>query len=174
MIYVHPTAGNVMKQWPAEYFALVIDRLVEAHGASIVLIGAPGEEAIAEALIAALRHAESVTSLVGALPLADLPALLSRAALFLGNDSGPKHIAAGLGVPTVGVHSGTVDVREWGPLGVNAVAVVREMVCSPCYLTNPLKLEVLRSKAFRHPAPITCGHGADMEMMGHADCQTHR
>ena len=137
LICVHPAAGNVMKQWPAEYFALVIDRLVEAHGASIVLIGAPGEEAIAEALIAALRHAESVTSLVGALPLADLPALLSRAALFLGNDSGPKHIAAGLGVPTVGVHSGTVDVREWGPFGVNAVAVVREMVCSPCYLTNP-------------------------------------
>src|SRR5262249_29873043 len=63
--------------------------------------------------------------------------LLSRAALFLGNDSGPKHIAAGLGVPTVGVHSGTVDVREWGPVGVNAVAVAREMVCSPCYLTNP-------------------------------------
>src|SRR5205823_6724682 len=80
---------------------------------------------------------EAVISLIGALPLADLPALLARASLFLGNDSGPKHIAAGLGVPTVGVHSGTVDVREWGPIGVNAVAVAREMVCSPCYLTNP-------------------------------------
>ena len=78
-----------------------------------------------------------MTSLIGALPLADLPALLGRASLFLGNDSGPKHIAAGLGVPTVGVHSGTVDVREWDPIGVNAVAVAREMVCSPCYLTNP-------------------------------------
>jgi ADP-heptose:LPS heptosyltransferase len=63
--------------------------------------------------------------------------LLARTSLFLGNDSGPKHIAAGLGVPTVGIHSGTVDVREWGPIGPNAVAVAREMVCSPCYLSNP-------------------------------------
>jgi hypothetical protein len=46
-------------------------------------------------------------------------------------------MAAGLGVPTVGIHSGTVDVREWGPIGANAVAVAREMVCSPCYLSNP-------------------------------------
>jgi hypothetical protein len=30
-----------------------------------------------------------------------------------------------------------VDVREWGPIGANAVAVAREMVCSPCYLSSP-------------------------------------
>jgi ADP-heptose:LPS heptosyltransferase len=137
LICVHPTAGNAMKQWPAEYFASVLDRLVETEGAQIVLIGAPGEEPVAEELLARLRHPGAVTSLVGKLPLAELPALLARAALFLGNDSGPKHIAAGLGVPTVGVHSGTTDVREWGPIGANAVAVAREMVCSPCYLSNP-------------------------------------
>jgi ADP-heptose:LPS heptosyltransferase len=137
LICVHPAAGNAMKQWPADYFATVIDRLVAAYGARIVLIGAPGEEAIADALIARLRHPDAVSSLIGKLPLAELPALLARASLFLGNDSGPKHIAAGLGVPTVGVHSGTVDVREWGPIGVNAVAVAREMVCSPCYLSQP-------------------------------------
>jgi hypothetical protein len=39
-------------------------------------------------------------------------------------------------VPTVGIHSGTVDVREWGPIGPNAVAVAREVVCSPCYLSR--------------------------------------
>jgi hypothetical protein len=37
-------------------------------------------------------------------------------------------------VPTVGVHSGSVDVREWGPIGPAAVAVAREVICSPCYL----------------------------------------
>src|SRR5207248_9893093 len=34
-------------------------------------------------------------------------------------------------------HAGTVDVREWGPIGPNAVAVAREVVCSPCYLSRP-------------------------------------
>ena len=137
LICVHPTAGNAMKQWPVEYFASVLDRLVEADDARIILIGAPGEEAVADELLGRLRRPEAVTSLFGKVPLADLPALLARASLFLGNDSGPKHIAAGLGIPTVGIHSGTVDVREWGPIGANAVAVAREMVCSPCYLSSP-------------------------------------
>jgi len=137
LICVHPTAGNAMKQWPVEYFAVLIDQLVENVSARVLLLGAPGEEEIADSLIARLRHPEAVSSQVGKLPLAELPALLRAASLFIGNDSGPKHIAAGLGVPTVGIHSGTVDVREWGPIGPNAVAVTREVVCSPCYLSRP-------------------------------------
>src|SRR5207248_719649 len=121
-------------QWPVEYFASVLDRLVEADGAQIILIGAPGEEPVAEELLGGLRHPEAVISLVGKLPLAELPALIAKASLFLGNDSGPKHIAAGLGVPTVAVQSGSVDPREWGPVGPRAVAVAREVVCTPCYL----------------------------------------
>ena len=57
--------------------------------------------------------------------------------MFLGNDSGPKHIAAGLGVPTVAVHSGSVDVYEWGPIGPRTAAMVRDVTCAPCYLPAP-------------------------------------
>jgi len=35
------------------------------------------------------------------------------------------------------VHAGTVDVREWGPVGPAAVAVARSVICSPCYLSYP-------------------------------------
>jgi ADP-heptose:LPS heptosyltransferase/GT2 family glycosyltransferase len=134
LVCVHPTVGNDARQWPVEYFSAVIDRLVEADAARVVLIGAPGDEEVAAAILKQLRRPEGVTSLVGKLPLAELPALLAGASLFLGNNSGPKHIAAGLGVPTVGVHSGTEDVREWGPVGPAAIAVARDMVCAPCYL----------------------------------------
>lgn len=136
LVCVHPTAGNDMKQWPVEYFAAVIDRLVADDRARIVLIGAPGEEAVAAALLDQLRQREAVTSLVGKVTLTDLPSLIAGMALFLGNDSGPKHIAAALGVPTVGVHAGTVDVREWGPVGPAAISVARSVVCSPCYLSK--------------------------------------
>jgi ADP-heptose:LPS heptosyltransferase len=61
-----------------------------------------------------VKRKELVRSSVGTTGLAGLPALLASAALFVGNNSGPQHIAAGLGVPTVGVHSGVVDAREWG------------------------------------------------------------
>jgi ADP-heptose:LPS heptosyltransferase len=137
LVCVHPTAGNDMKQWPIEYFAAVADRLVEDDGASIVLIGGPGEESIGAELLRRMRHADAATSLIGQLPLADLPALLVQCSLFLGNDSGPKHIAAGLGVPTVAVQSGSVDVHEWGPVGPQAVAVLRDVMCAPCYLSKP-------------------------------------
>jgi hypothetical protein len=57
--------------------------------------------------------------------------------LFIGCDSGPKHIAAASGVPTIGVHSGIVDPGEWGPVGERAVALYRDMSCSPCFLAKP-------------------------------------
>ncbi|HEX3952881.1 MAG TPA: glycosyltransferase family 9 protein [Stellaceae bacterium] len=136
LVFVHPTVGNETRQWPWEYFAAVIDRLVEIDGARIVLIGTPGDEAIAANIIGRVRQPSAVTSLVGKVSLADLPAVLTEASLFLGNNSGPKHIAAGLGIPTVGVHSGTVDVIEWGPIGPNAIAVARAVVCAPCYLAE--------------------------------------
>jgi ADP-heptose:LPS heptosyltransferase len=85
-------------------------------------------------------------------PLRMLPALISRCALYVGNDSGPKHIAALVGVPTIGIHSGTVDPVEWAPFGLEAVAVGRAMQCSPCYL-NRLSDCVRNLACIRHIDP---------------------
>jgi heptosyltransferase-3 len=49
--------------------------------------------------------------LAGQLPLSELPGLLTRCALFVGNDSGPKHIAAGMGVPRLGITGSGPSVR---------------------------------------------------------------
>jgi ADP-heptose:LPS heptosyltransferase/GT2 family glycosyltransferase len=136
LVCVHPGVGTETRQWPAANFAELIDLLTRYDNARVVLIGGPDEAAVAGEVLAALKHRNSVRSLVGATKVADLPALLAAAALFVGNNSGPKHIAAGLGVPTVGVYSGVVDAREWGALGPTAVAVRRDMHCSPCYLAH--------------------------------------
>ena len=79
------------------------------------------------------QDGDKVWSMIGKLSLAELPDFIAACALFVGNDSGPKHIAAGMGIPTVGIHSGIVDSREWGPIGNLAVGVDRDMTCSPCY-----------------------------------------
>jgi hypothetical protein len=84
-----------------------------------------------------------------------LPHLLAACVLYIGNDSGPKHIAAAVGVPTIGIHSGVVDAAEWGPIGRRAVALQRDMTCSPCYLASaadcPRDLACLR---FLEPASV--------------------
>jgi ADP-heptose:LPS heptosyltransferase len=101
-----------------------------------VLIGGAEEAELADVVMGRVRNSSRVVSLVGKTSLQQLPALLQACALYVGNNSGPKHIAAALGVPTIGIHSGVVDAIEWGPIGRRAVAVRRNMSCSPCYLAR--------------------------------------
>ena len=136
IVCVHPAVGSPIRQWPAAHFATLIDLLAQAHDVDVVLIGAQEEAGIAADVMAGVQRVDVVRSMVGKLALRELPRLLASAALFVGNNSGPQHLAAALGVPTVGVHSGTVDAREWGPMASNAVAVRRDVVCSPCYFSD--------------------------------------
>jgi O-antigen biosynthesis protein len=136
VVAVHPGVGNAMRQWPPEHFASLIDLLVEKNAINVVLIGGPEEAELADDVISMVAHRNAVVSLVGRTPLRELPALLRACALYVGNNSGPKHIASALGVPTIGIHSGVVDAIEWGPIGKRAVALRRNMTCSPCYLAR--------------------------------------
>lgn len=133
-IAVHPGAGNRTKQWPAGSFAELINRMVAAFRCEIVLIGSADDSALAREILENVADVQRLFSAVGLTALEDLPSLLAGCQLFIGNDSGPHHIAASLGVPTIGIHSATVDAREFGPIGPAAIAVQRRMVCSPCYL----------------------------------------
>jgi ADP-heptose:LPS heptosyltransferase len=136
VVCIHAGAGNEMKQWPIAYFATLIDMLITRNKVRILLIGGPDEAEIETELLAAVENADRVMSLVGKLPLHVLPAVIAGCSLYVGNDSGPKHIAASVGIPTVGIHSGTVDPIEWAPMGERSVAVARAMSCSPCYLNR--------------------------------------
>jgi ADP-heptose:LPS heptosyltransferase/GT2 family glycosyltransferase len=134
---IHAGCGNACRQWPAAHFASLADLLVEKSGVNIVLIGGPDERSLTEEILSLVANRKSVVSLAGDISLRDLPQLLKACALFVGNNSGPKHIAAALGIPTVGIHSGVVDAAEWGPLGPKAFALRRRMYCAPCYLLRP-------------------------------------
>jgi ADP-heptose:LPS heptosyltransferase/GT2 family glycosyltransferase len=148
VVAVHPGAGNTTKQWPTEHFSALIDLLIERNGVNVLLIGGPDEVAVANDLLQSVVHREAIASMAGKTSLVVLPRLLLNCALYIGNDSGPKHIAAAIGLPTIGVHSGVVDPVEWGPLGPRAIALRRNMTCSPCYLARaedcPRSLACLR------------------------------
>jgi ADP-heptose:LPS heptosyltransferase len=148
VVAIHPGAGNITKQWPQDYFVALIDLLTEHNGVSVLLVGGPDEKELAETIMAAVVRGDRVASVAGELPLAKLPQMLAACSLYIGNDSGPKHIAAAVGIPTIGIHSGVVDASEWGPVGRRAVALQRNMICSPCYLANaedcPRNLACLR------------------------------
>jgi ADP-heptose:LPS heptosyltransferase/GT2 family glycosyltransferase len=136
VVCVHPAAGSEMRQWPLGKFSELIDLLLSQGELNIAIIGAADEQPAAAEVLKHVAGSPRIFNLVGQLSLAELPKILARAALFVGNNSGPQHLAAGLGVPTIGIHSGVVDAREWGPSGPNGVAIRRHMSCSPCFVEH--------------------------------------
>ncbi len=111
---------------------------------SVLLIGGRDDEEKVASIIARWEvrwragwDVGRIGSVAGQVGLQDLPRLLAACALFIGGNSGPKHIAAASGVPTIGIHSGVVDPGEWGPMGDRAVALYRDMSCAPCFLAKP-------------------------------------
>jgi ADP-heptose:LPS heptosyltransferase/GT2 family glycosyltransferase len=133
LVCVHPGVGNPVRQWPAASFAGLID-LLAADGLNSVIIGGGDEKAVAREVMDAVAAKTSVVSLAGAVSLSELADVMRACVIFVGNNSGPKHLAASLGVPTIGIHSGVVDAAEWAPLGVAAMALQRRVICGPCYL----------------------------------------
>ncbi len=126
---IHPMAAFDTKQWAADKFARVAENL-SARGLAVVGITAPSEAKVAE-LMRQLANAPVKT--LTALSLPEVTALLSRARLFVGNDSGIAHIAAAVGAPAV-VIFGSSNVAHWRPWAkVASEVVLEEMECQPCH-----------------------------------------
>lgn len=101
LVVMHPGATDPRRRWPAERFALVARRAAAA-GMQVVVVGAGDDAAAADDVAARADHAH-VVSAAARLALSELVGLLQAAAVFVGNDSGPRHLAQAVGVPTVGV-----------------------------------------------------------------------
>jgi ADP-heptose:LPS heptosyltransferase len=97
---IHPGATDPRRRWPAARFAAVAHRLV-ADGYEVVVTGTPAERELVEQVQAAARV--SVRPLVGALSLGGLGGLYAECAVVIANDTGPIHLAAAVGTPTVGI-----------------------------------------------------------------------
>jgi ADP-heptose:LPS heptosyltransferase len=112
LVAIHPGATDPRRRWPPAYFAAVGDALA-AVGAHVALIGAAAERPLTAAVGGAM--AAPVTDLAGKLTLGGLAGVLARCRVVIGNDSGPLHLAAAVGAPTVGVYWGP-NLIHYGPL----------------------------------------------------------
>jgi heptosyltransferase-1 len=123
-----PGAGHPRKVLPATDLGRVSDAIVDA-GLEVVVAWGPGEERRA---VAVESEAASGTRVAPATDLLELTLLLGGARLVVGGDTGPVHLAASLGVPTLGIYKVT-DWRRNGPLGrsVEVVSGVDETDDAP-------------------------------------------
>jgi ADP-heptose:LPS heptosyltransferase len=104
-VVLHPGATDPRRRWPTASFAELATALA-GDGADVVVVGDASEVALAEDILGRVpaHVAGRVTSTAGTASMAELVALLLRASLVVANDSGPRHLAAALGTPTVGIY----------------------------------------------------------------------
>jgi heptosyltransferase-2 len=117
------------KRWPAPKFAELARMFQIKANAEIIIIGAQGEIDIARS-IAALMEKEPWI-LAGKTTLRQLLGLISQAALFVTNDSGPMHIANALKIPVVAIF-GPTDPRVTGPFQQPSAVIKKDVPCWPC------------------------------------------
>lgn len=121
-----------LKAWSTGQFAALGDLLAERLGAQILLSWGPGEQPLARAVQAAMRHRAVLTRRTR--HLLELGRYFERADVVVAADTGPLHLAAALGRPVVALF-GPKDPGKYGPVSAGGVRVAREPVhCSPCTL----------------------------------------
>ena len=131
-IVLHVGAGTPAKRWPVEHWRALVGRLVGRLGARVVLVGDKGDGTISGAILGPGPR-PGVVDATGRLRVVELAALLEQADVFAGADSGPAHLAAAAGTPTVVLFSGTNRLRQWRPWGGHVRVVRHAVQCSPCH-----------------------------------------
>jgi ADP-heptose:LPS heptosyltransferase len=100
-----------------------------------VVVGGAAEEDDAKSIIAAIPTGKCI-NLTGRVGLIELQDIIRDSRLFVGNNSGPTHMAARLGIPTVCVFSGRADPKIWRPRGPYVRVVQARQPCAPCHLSD--------------------------------------
>lgn len=124
-LIIHPWTSNVRKQWPPERYRALIAQIRSRMSHAVVLVGGAEAQADAASVIPA---GVPMANLIGRLSLVQLAACLKHARMLISSDSGPVHLAAAMGTPTL-VLFGTSDVatgpRRWGPWGEGHVVICK-------------------------------------------------
>jgi ADP-heptose:LPS heptosyltransferase len=132
LVALHPGASKPPRAWHADRFAALAGTLYRRAGVRLIIFAGPDEERLVRAVTPHLPAGTwTRTPPEGGLRLS--AALLERCHLFIGNDSGPMHLAAALGVPTLGIF-GPGRTTNSGPVGGRGPVrlVSRDYPCAPC------------------------------------------
>lgn len=137
LIVIHVSAGNAFRQWPADYFVQAIATLAKSDPRRrFVITSGPSDRGAKNQIVAALStQVRQLVMLDEELDLVELRSLIGLAALFIGGDTGPLHLAATTSVPIVGIYGPTLAARSapWrDPTYSVETADIGTLSCRPC------------------------------------------
>jgi len=134
---IHPGSPVPLKHWSYSKYSELADILIEGRNFQVIFLGTEDEKAIIEEIQSKMRH--DSLSLAGKTDLQELGAILQNCVLFIGNDSGPMHIASAVGTKTIGLF-GPGNPKRFGPYGEHCYTI-RKTKCPPC-LAEKCKLGI--------------------------------
>jgi len=120
------------KRWPADRYAELSDRLIDS-GINVALIGSPGEVEVSQQVVSQAKHQPIL--LTGKTSVAEAVALISIADVLVTNDTGPAHIGAALGTPTLVIFGPTNPLTTY-PFSAHAQMIREAPDCAPCMLRD--------------------------------------
>ncbi|GDY08386.1 MAG: lipopolysaccharide heptosyltransferase II [Planctomycetota bacterium] len=135
ILAIHPGARWMTKRWPIEKFAVVAHKAMRQFGFSVMILGSKWEMPVAnelQTLLNGFASRKAVLNLTGQTTLKQLSAVLSSVDVVLTNDSGPMHLAAGLGTSVLGVFTCTSPTIS-GPPGEQHELVATQVACAASY-----------------------------------------
>ncbi|MEW5807397.1 MAG: lipopolysaccharide heptosyltransferase II [Acidobacteriota bacterium] len=133
VVVINPGASKPERRWHYERFAELADRLNERLGARIVLTGGNVDREGTGKILAKMTTGSKALDLTGKISIKEFGALLEKSSLFIGNDSGPMHVAAAVGAPVVAIFGPGIPEKT-APF-VDApryLAITKKFSCAPC------------------------------------------
>ena len=124
-----PGAGWKLREWMPERFAAIGDKLVQHFNADVLIFGGPRETELVHTVVNLMDT--RAFAFAGNLQIRELAACIEKCDLFLTNDTGPMHIAAAVGTPTVSLFGPGNHIR-FQPLGELHQTIRHAVPCSPC------------------------------------------
>jgi ADP-heptose:LPS heptosyltransferase len=125
---LNPGAGWPSKLWPLDRYAAVARHLADRGLGSVVVWGSDRERAWAESIVSAAKASNVLVAPPTSLP--ELTAVLKAARLFIGSDTGPLHLAAAVGTPSIGLFGSSLGSSA-GPYGFGQITLQSAFDNSP-------------------------------------------
>ena len=133
IVAVQAGAARTFRQWGADNFAEVIDRLIHEKGKRVVLMGSEDERDLFTGRGIGIGGEErNLINLMGKTSLKGTGAVLERCEVLITGDTGPMHMAAAVGTPVLSLFFGTAYPWETGPYGYGHFILYADLPCAPC------------------------------------------
>ena len=136
LVALCPGSAQPVKRWPIDRYGDVGAQLIRRHGASLVVVGGAQEDAVAMQLGASWPRERWLNAAAERLTTLEMAELLRRCTIYVGNDTGPMHVAAAVGTRCVAVFAAQYPARCWHPYGEGHIVLRRQPPCRNCFLTE--------------------------------------